>query len=218
MRLRNSSVRLLVTVSIGVAALLAALGFVHPSTSIAQQASLPCPGMMNVGPERQTDATVSVTARAEISRKGGSPADGIAPFDEVQLTASSTGSSKCIWIQRAGPGEEFTAFAIFVVRPDELPVHDAPGPLVGRYCYRFFAVSDLGSSEPSVSCVEISTPRRPLGPNDTPPGPPDTGSGAASDGDLRGMFAMLGVSLMGLSLIFMRRGGLRRRGSEEPEG
>lgn len=221
MRLRHGNVRLLVAIVLAATVLPVAVAFMGlPPAVAAQDEALPCPGMMNVGGDRQIDATLSVAGSAEVIRRGSASDDGQATPDEVQLIASSTGSPKCIWIQRAGPGEEFSAFANFVLRPDELPTQDSPGPLPGEYCYRFFAVSDAGSSEPSVSCVEIATPRQPLGPHDVPPGPPDAGTGTWSPGNgvLRGGFAALGLSLIALSALMLRtnRNG-RRRPAEDRE-
>lgn len=158
----------------------------------AQNGGLPCSGMLNLV-EGKIDPTLQLRGDASVSARAKQHPDGQVG-DEVQLSWTvEAGSPKCIWIQRRLPGEEYPSFAVFVLQPTEVSRVDAPAGIPGEYCYRIFAVSDVGRSEPAERCVNITTPLR-AGVFDGPPQAPDTGAGNPS-GDSR----RLGLRLAGLS-------------------
>lgn len=192
LRVRHGCERVLV-LSVAWLAAIAALANAAPSS--AQTAQLPCPGMMNLV-EGKIDPTLHLTARAEVTSRS-APADAGAAraSDEVTLSWSlSAGQVKCIWIQKRGPGVAYSALADFVLTPDQTSRIDRPGALAGDYCYRVFAISDAGRSEPVESCVNITSPRVPAGPSDSPPLAPAAGEGERVDGSRDFGLMWVGIS------------------------
>lgn len=172
--------------------------------------------MMNVV-DGAVDESIAVEGRAEVVSVARSRPDSGGTADEVRISWRLTGNPDCVWIQRIGPGEEYTALANFVLRPKDDPPTDRPGPVAGRYCYRFFVVSARGHSQPSASCVEISTPSLPLGPFDGPPGPPETGA-SQTGRDLSLGFAVSGLALVVLALFLFSLPRPRRNREARPGG
>lgn len=200
LRLSLRNVRARAPLFLGISIASAGLAALASVPAQAQDPGMPCPGMMNVvsGP---IDASLQLTAEAEVVARNAPTANpSEAPSDVVGFSWQvAAGSAKCIWIQRKDPGGTYSSMADFIFRPDEQPPPtDRPVGVAGEWCYRFFAVSDLGQSQPVESCVEIITPavlRTDTGvqtpepaPSETPPpstptpDPPAAGSGRATVG------------------------------------
>jgi hypothetical protein len=121
-------------------------------------AGLPCPGMMNVI-DGARDQSLSITASATLDLATG----------EVILSWTVTGASKCTWIQVRGPDEStYTAMANFIHGPNETTRRIKPVGRPGEYCFRLFAVSDVGQSLPAERCLVLDQPAKPTGPPNIP--------------------------------------------------
>jgi len=136
-----------------IAAAALALGAVHTTaaeTPTPNPSAGSCPGMMNVidGPK---DDSLSISAFGGIELAS----------DGLFLEWAVVGDSNCTWIQRKGPGEEYPSSATYVFEPlvttqtFDLPVSS------GETCFRLFAVSDLGRSEPAEVCLEVDLTQLP---------------------------------------------------------
>jgi hypothetical protein len=95
----------------------------------------------------------------------------------IAVSWSSSGPSRCSWFQMKLPGADYPgafpgsptiAWADFVLAPGPGARIIAVGS-AGRHCFRLFALSLNGRSEPAESCTEVSASALPT------PAPPGTG-------------------------------------------
>lgn len=116
---------------------------------------LPCPSMMNV-----VDGTIDASLNVALAVERGVLAG------DVVLSWTTSGSSNCAWIQSRNPdAASYAAFADWVFGSGAGTVTTSAVGVPGTYCYRLFAVSAAGHSEPSEACLAVSETEGPRSPD-----------------------------------------------------